>query len=672
MPEPSRQRPLEPGHQLQCYQIERILGESNFGITYLARDLNLDRLVAIKEYLPSDLAAREGSVFVYPIRDEFDEQYHSGLELFLAEARVLAKIDHPNIVRVLNVFVYHNTAYMVMLYEEGKRLSEFLEERRTLKESELISILLPILDGLDRVHQSGYLHCDIRPANILIRSNDSPVLLGFGTVRQAPGESASDAVASKFTAIEQYYENSDQLGPWTDIYGMAATVYRGLAGVAPADALQRSQAILHGAKDPLIAASQVGGSRYTSAFLRAIEHALNLNPSERPQTIEAWRRGLVDNSIASSPTTTEPVTVASPDLPLLVDDDAPQGRKSANWRWSVATLLLAGIALGLILLAYVSLWDNQPDLHEQPPKSSVVEVAPGGQRDKAVDRLVQNARRAMHRSQWAKADKYLSQATALAPSAEDVKDLRVQLTARRAQAESAQAPATQPTTSQHASNMVANFIDLAKKAIKTQQWDKAQANINKAIILAPDSEEVTALQVDLMSRRARSEEAQRAGQETGVTRESGVASRDESPGDGSLADDSLARSRGEQQRDQVVDIVPAERIEPSASVRIQRASASLSSVSPGDTVKFFTEYSLNLPTNVKYELVEVHWALKRDGHRLGEEGVALRMVKAGTNIATNEFTLPSYMKPGRYTVEHKVQVNGQSDLGQTYFTVVPQ
>ena len=154
---------LPAGHRLHWYVLEQVLGQGGFGITYLAHDTNLDRRVAIKEYLPAEVARRRSDASARPRTESHAERFAWGLERFLAEARTLARFDHPNIVRVLSVFEANNTAYMVMRFEAGENLGTLLDRVGTLPEHDLTSCLLPILDGLQLIHTSGFIHRDIKP-----------------------------------------------------------------------------------------------------------------------------------------------------------------------------------------------------------------------------------------------------------------------------------------------------------------------------------------------------------------------------------------------------------------------------------------------------------------------------------------------------------------------------
>lgn len=283
---------LQPGHKLHWYQMEKVLGQGGFGITYLAYDTNLDQHVAIKEYLPMELAVREGDFSVYPASQAQDSRYRWGLDRFLAEARTLARFKHPAIVRVLSVFEENNTAYMVMEYQQGESLQHVLDVRGTLPEHELIALVVPLMDGLDVIHAQGFIHRDIKPSNIYIRTDGHPVLLDFGSARQALGEETqtlTSVVSPGYAPFEQYYSKSDRQGPWTDIYGLGATLYRCISGLQPMAAIDRSEAILKAERDVFVPASEIGAGKFSAGFLNAIDVALAFNEKKRPQTVSEWR-----------------------------------------------------------------------------------------------------------------------------------------------------------------------------------------------------------------------------------------------------------------------------------------------------------------------------------------------------------------------------------------------
>ena len=300
MTEHTHRNSLKPGYKIHWYEIKRILGQGGFGITYLAHDLNLDKDVAIKEYLPTEFAVREGDHSVHPISSNSQSQYKWGLDRFIAEARTLSKFEHPNIVRVFAVFEENNTGYMVMAYEHGQSLQTMLAGKKTLEEAVLLKILVPILGGLEKIHNAGFIHRDIKPDNIYIREDGSPVLLDFGSARQALAgqtKTLTSLVSPGYAPFEQYYSKSDEQGPWSDIYGLGATLYRAVSGRAPMDAVDRSKSMLEGTKDTIVTAEEIGRGLYSERFLKAIDHAIKFKPKDRPQSITEWKRefGFKDN-----------------------------------------------------------------------------------------------------------------------------------------------------------------------------------------------------------------------------------------------------------------------------------------------------------------------------------------------------------------------------------------
>ncbi len=294
MAEPPYPEALPALTRLHWYVLERVLGQGGFGITYVAKDTNLDQRVAIKEYLPVEFATRLPDSTVRSRTDELRDRYRWGLERFIQEARTLARFDHPNIVRVLSVFEFNNTAYIVMRFEEGGTLASMLDRRGTLPEAELLRILVQVLDGLTLVHNAGFIHRDIKPDNIHIGGDGRPVLLDFGSARQAVGSSntLTILIAPGYAPFEQYYNDPSSQGPWTDIYGLGATAYRAICGRAPLDAVSRSKGILGSTQEIMVPASVVGAGRYSGRFLAAIDHALAFAEKDRPQTIAEWRREL--------------------------------------------------------------------------------------------------------------------------------------------------------------------------------------------------------------------------------------------------------------------------------------------------------------------------------------------------------------------------------------------
>ncbi len=290
---------LPRGAELLWYRIQEVLGQGTFGITYLAEDMNDERIVAIKEYLPPQVARRGDEQALEPLSDVLFDDYAAGLGRFIAEAENLYRFEHPHIVRVVDLFEANNTAYLVMDYEEGENLQSILSRRATLSEREILRLLFPLLDALETLHAQQFAHRDVKPSNIFLRQNGSPVLLDFGSARQiAPAEAhtLTNLVSPGFAPIEQYSSSPEKQGPWTDIYALGATLYRAVTGAIPAQATARAEALVHGGSDPHAPASECAAGLYSVGLLNAIDWALQFRSQDRPQSIDGWRRAFDSSS----------------------------------------------------------------------------------------------------------------------------------------------------------------------------------------------------------------------------------------------------------------------------------------------------------------------------------------------------------------------------------------
>ena len=368
MSDPAFPDALPPEYRLHWYVLERVLGQGGFGITYLARDTNLDQQVAIKEYLPIDVATRKPDSTVRPRADDQTDRYRWGLDRFIREARTLARFDHPNIVRVYSVFEFNNTAYMVMRFEEGENFAALLERRRTLPEPELLRVLLPVLDGLELIHNAGFIHRDIKPDNIHIRADGSPVLLDFGSARASLGQgrTVTILVAPGYAPFEQYYSSGENQGPWTDLYGLGATCYRAISGLPPLDAITRSKGVLGSSREVLVPARTIGAGRYSDTVLRAIDHALEFAEKDRPQSIAEWRNELrqqaaPDRSTTAAPAAPSPSRTAPP-AAAPAQPTAPLARRLVIGAAFAGVAVAAG-AIG----AYLMQRSNTPATAAPPP-----------------------------------------------------------------------------------------------------------------------------------------------------------------------------------------------------------------------------------------------------------------------------------------------------------------
>ncbi len=279
---------LPQGTKLECYQIENVLGVGGFGITYKAKDLNLGCLVAIKEYFPASLAVRAANTCTVNSKSSNDDNiFNKGLHRFLDEARTLAQFKSRSIVHVNRFIEANGTAYIIMDYEDGLPLSRYLLKSKKLNEQELALVAVPILEGLEAVHKSKFLHRDIKPSNIYLRKQGRPVLIDFGSARQSLDENAETAtgfVTHGYAPFEQY-NTIDEQGPWTDLYGLGATLYRCVMGKAPIDALDRLASIQAQEPDPLLPLILEKPQKYGTEILSCIDWMLSFKIENRPQSV---------------------------------------------------------------------------------------------------------------------------------------------------------------------------------------------------------------------------------------------------------------------------------------------------------------------------------------------------------------------------------------------------
>jgi tetratricopeptide (TPR) repeat protein len=346
------QHALTPGTRIGDYEVLAELGAGSFGITYKAWDHRLQTYVALKEYLPVEFAVREAdSTAVAPRSERVTHQYQFGLKGFLEEARTLAQFRDARIVRITNYMEANGTAYLVMDYEEGESLDGLLRrEARRLEEPEVLRVMIPILEGLCIVHRAGVLHRDVKPGNIYLRAHGSPLLLDFGAARYALGEETQNLtsiVTPGYGPFEQYQRSGKQ-GPWTDVYGAGATLYRLVTGRRPAEAPDRVAAVHAKEKDPNPPARQAARGKYTDALLETIDWMIQPLPQDRPQRVEdALER------------------IASADAPTLRDATLPAGSTGSSGSRARAALhameqqrasrhqwltgLLVGLAVALLV-----------------------------------------------------------------------------------------------------------------------------------------------------------------------------------------------------------------------------------------------------------------------------------------------------------------------------------
>ncbi len=293
---PKRRDALPIGTILRDFTIQAVIGHGGFGIVYRAGHNELNLTVAIKEYLPVELAVRDGTT-VQPRSGTEQRDFDEGLRRFRDEAQALIDFDsHPSIVSCRDFFRAQGTAYLVMDHEDGESLAELLAKResegRPFTESQLLAVMTPLLEGLARVHAAGVLHRDIKPSNILIRGRDErPVLIDFGAAKQATARfSKSRAPYTEGYAALEQVADTGKLGPWTDLYGVGAVMWRMVAGgnlpwdpPHPVRVELRSHAALGRMEDPLPSACALGKGRFQVRILESIDQCLRLRETERIQ-----------------------------------------------------------------------------------------------------------------------------------------------------------------------------------------------------------------------------------------------------------------------------------------------------------------------------------------------------------------------------------------------------
>ena len=291
---------LRSGTQLGHYRITKILGRGGFGITYQAWDDHLNRLVAIKEYFPHGQATRADDSRTVRINDADAPAYRKGLERFLDEARTLAQFRDPRIVHVHGFQEAHNTAYMVMDFEEGVSLRDHVLQRGALSPAEAKRTLGDILLALQVLHLRNYLHRDIKPANLMRRPDGSLLLLDFGSARitQAHQDQAFTVIVTPGYAPMEQYTATEIQGPATDLYATGACLLFCLTCSSPIDAMKRMIAEQASERDPLepvlanLVARNPDYAEITSVLRWLLQGKANLRPQSAGEVLQ--RLGLAN------------------------------------------------------------------------------------------------------------------------------------------------------------------------------------------------------------------------------------------------------------------------------------------------------------------------------------------------------------------------------------------
>jgi serine/threonine protein kinase len=358
---------LPAGCRLNEYVIESTLGNGSFGIVYLARDEQLYRQVAIKEFMPGALAARRNGFSVVVKSERHRATFEAGLRSFVNEARLLARFDHPALVKVYRFWEQNDTAYMVMPYYRGQTLKQWLRAQGApVPEATLLRIVGAVLEALERLHADNVFHRDVAPDNILMLDGGQPLLLDLGAARQIIGDMTQALTVflkPGYAPVEQYGEDpSMRQGPWTDIYAMAAVMYFAVMGKAPAPSVARM------IQDELRPLRSLAEGMYSPGLLSAIDRGLALRPEDRPASVAEFRcsLGLTQTDAPRPP-------------PALPDDDATVIKAwligaSASRSRKRRPLAIGAIAAVLVAGAVLVPWLMRP--HSVESRATPIPTAP--------------------------------------------------------------------------------------------------------------------------------------------------------------------------------------------------------------------------------------------------------------------------------------------------------
>ena len=354
---------LAPGSIVDKLRIDRVLGQGAFGITYLVTDEVLGKSFALKEYVPHDHVRRQSNGALSPTDAESERRFSTGLEHFLQEGRTVAPLEHPNVVKVFRCFEANGTAYLLMPYYRGEALHKLLQRSGTLSDEEARALAKPLLNALDYIHQQGVIHQDIKPANIYIRENGDPILLDFGAAGQRLEASPSlrRRLGSDGYAAPEQYDARGEIGAGTDIYALAATLYRSISGTVPSPAGERRKALKSGQPDSLVPIEKMVVEEAFGSLCNAIGNGLTLDSSQRASSVRNWMPLFEQSGTAA--------TRAPMSIPTDVE------REGREW----LPIILLGVFVLLIsaVVVYLIMGDGTPAVNEPAaPPDETTEIIP--------------------------------------------------------------------------------------------------------------------------------------------------------------------------------------------------------------------------------------------------------------------------------------------------------
>lgn len=380
---------LPDGYRFNEFEIKEVIGGGGFGIVYRAWDHQLERTIAIKEYMPVSLALRNADLSLELRGERFQKLFNAGLSSFIQEARLLARFNHPGLLHVLRFWEENGTAYMGTLYYSGMTLKEWqITSPDSISEAWIRRLLPPLLGAISTIHQAGYLHRDISLDNIQIQENQLPVLLDFGSARKEIGNLSDETeimLKPGFAPIEQYSEEGEvEQGPWTDIYALGAVLHSLITHNPPPVSVVRC---IEDNYQPLVERKPEG---YSLSLLHAIDCALAMKPGDRPQSVDAFAALLdlpvsdveaVVNSLKLAaephPAAEEPEQPVEPVAPLVmavnhgastVEPVTPRNvRRLSPGLFSVAAVALLAVA---VVVWLVNQRSDEPAVASAPAASS--------------------------------------------------------------------------------------------------------------------------------------------------------------------------------------------------------------------------------------------------------------------------------------------------------------
>ena len=357
------------------FEIVGLIGHGGFGIVYLAHDHALQRRVAVKEYMPASLATRGSDRLVTLRSERHAETFELGLRSFINEARLLAKFDHPALLKVYRFWEANGTAYMAMPYYDGLTLKDWLKQQSSPPdEAWLRQMLLQVMDALELLHRENCFHRDIAPDNIMLLADGRPVLLDFGAARRVIGDmtqALTVILKPGYAPVEQYAEMPGiRQGAWTDIYALGSVVYFIIAGRTPPPSVGR---MMNDTCEPL---ARLAAGRYSSVFLEAIDRCIAVRSEQRPQSIAELRALLTPSESQTPAVESDATVVLAPEQaravltaagishappPEQTAQAAPAAAGARSLRW-IAPL---GAVTALVTAAGFW-WTTQRETHRQP------------------------------------------------------------------------------------------------------------------------------------------------------------------------------------------------------------------------------------------------------------------------------------------------------------------